>query len=109
MALPGVHITHGEVAGLTQKDQLTTATDGTVTWTYPAAYGEGVVPIVSATVQAVDSTTDSLGVQLDGEPTNTQAKFKVTRTVTNSILGINLFSIPASIGAQIIHVEAKAP
>lgn len=94
-----------------QRAKLTTATDGTVTWTYPIPYGVGVVPNIQAIVQAGAGTTDVNNVQIDGVPTSTQCKFRVTRTQlsTVALLGLTILSIPASVGAQVIHVEAKLP
>lgn len=90
--------------------QPTTATDGTYTWTYPVAYPAGTVPNVQGNVQATAGSTDVLNAQLDGVPTNTQAKFRVTRTVQSvvALLGLTILSIPTSIGAQKLHLRAEA-
>lgn len=94
-----------------QRQTLTTASDGTVTWTYPVPYGAGVVPWVGATAQATQGSTDVINVQLDGAPTNTQAKFRVTRTqiTVAALLGLNILSVPASPGATVIKVSATDP
>lgn len=91
--------------------KLTTATDGTVTWTYPTAYGAGVVPVIEAVAVGTSGSTNVVNVQMDGAPTNTAAKFRVTLTQVTSVslLGLNILSVPASPGAVPIHVTAKAP
>lgn len=88
----------------------TTATDGTYTWVYATPYPSGVIPNVQALVQATSGTTDVINVQLDGAPTNTQAKFRVTRTQLSvvALLGLTILSIPGTIGAQVLNLRAEA-
>lgn len=90
---------------------VTTATDGTITWTYPVAYGAGVVPVIEAISQATAGSTDVINVQLDGAPTNTQAKLRVTRTQQSvvALIGLTVLSVPASVGATNVHVTARTP
>lgn len=94
-----------------QARTLTTAVDGTVTWTYATPYGAGVVPIIEGMAQATFASTDVINLQLDGAPTNTAAKFRVTRTQQTvvALIGLTVLSIPASVGATTIHVTARAP
>ncbi len=89
---------------------VTTATDGTYTWTYPVAYAAGKVPNIQAICQATSGTTDVLNVQVDGVPTNTQCKFRVTRTSQTvvSLLGLTILSVPGTIGAQNLFLRAEA-
>lgn len=91
-----------------QVASLTTSTAGTVTWTYPIAYPSGTVPVIQAVGIAASGSTSPINVQLDGAPTNTQAKFRVT--VTNltavSLIGLTILSVPASPGATNINVIA---
>lgn len=91
-----------------QAATLTTDSSGSVTWTYPSAYG--AAPVVEAVAVASAGTTDVLNVQLDGAPTATQAKFKVTRTQQSvvALLGLTILSIPTSVGSTVIHAIAKA-
>lgn len=51
----------------------------TYTWTYPTAFGAGVVPICNAIAQVASGTTDLVNVQVQGTPTNTQCTFQITR------------------------------
>lgn len=94
-----------------QEAILTTAMDGTVTWTYPVAYGAGVVPVVTGLAVGTAGSTDVINVQLDGNPTNTAAKFRVTRTALSvvALLGLTILSVPASVGATKIHALARLP
>ncbi len=96
---------------LIQRAKLTTNAAGAVTWTYPIAFGAGVVPIIEAVVQAANGVTDVINVQLDGAPTNTSVTLRVTRTQLSlvALIGLTILSIPASVGAQIVHVTARAP
>lgn len=95
----------------TQAKTITTAVDGTVTWTYPVAYPSGQVPIVVGVAQATFGATDVINVQLDGTPTNTAAKFRVTRTQQSvvALIGLTILSVPASVGATTLYVTARAP
>lgn len=90
---------------------VTTTTAGTYTWTYPNAYASGVVPIVQSLAQGASGSTNVVNVQLDGVPTNTQAKFRVTLTQLSvvSLIGLTILSVPTSPGAIVLHVEALAP
>lgn len=90
-----------------QKLRVQTAADGTYTFAYPIAYPAGYVPRLSALVEAPSGSTDVINIQVDGVPTNTQAKFRVTRTQQSvvALLGLTILSIPASVGVQWIHIE----
>lgn len=91
--------------------RATTISAGTYTWTYPVAYAGGVVPIVTCTAETPAATTYIVNCQLDGPPTNTQAKFRVNRSdiTVVALLGLTILSIPASPGAITIHITAQAP
>lgn len=104
----------GSYNDLTNKPSITTIqrvraqTDasGNYTWTYPSAYGSGVVPIIS--VVAEGGSTVPLNVQIVGVPSNTSVTFKVLSLPSTSILGIVVLGAPA--GAQAyLHVTAVAP
>lgn len=90
-----------------QKIRVQTAADGTYTYTYPIGYPAGYIPRLSAIVEATSGSTDVINIQVDGVPTNTQAKFRVTRTQQSvvSLIGLTILSIPASVGVQWIHIE----
>lgn len=83
---------------------------GRYTWTYPTAYGSGVVPIVTPTVVKPSGNTASYNVQLYGDPTNASCTIEVL-VVPNTITGIlGLIGIvtPAPNGTK-IHIQAIAP
>lgn len=108
-AVPGPDGTPGTTF---QSAMLTTATDGTLTWTYPVAYGVGVVPIVWGIAQGPDPTAGAVfSLQLQGAPTNTSAKFQLSRSnaAVVALIGLTVLSIPASPGATVVTVFAKAP
>jgi len=90
-----------------QKVRVQTAADGTLTWVYPLAYPAGYIPRISAIAEAPAGSTDVINAQMDGQPTNTQAKFRVTRTQQTvvSLLGLTILAVPASVGATWIHIE----
>ncbi len=94
-----------------QRARVTTATNGTVTWTFPTPFGAGVVPRVWAQVVAASGTTDVVNVQTDGAPTNTAVNLRVTRTQQSvvALLGLTILSVPTTIGAQQVDVFAVAP
>ncbi len=94
-----------------QRARVTTATNGTVTWTFPTPFGAGVVPRVWAQVVASSGTTDVVNVQTDGAPTNTAVNLRVTRTQQSvvALLGLTILSVPGTIGAQQVDVFAVAP
>lgn len=88
--------------------QLTTDSAGSVTWNY-SAFGFTSAPVVEGTAQATAGTTDVVNVQLDGAPTSTQAKFKVTRTqqAVVALIGLTILSVPSTVGVTVIHAIAK--
>lgn len=90
-----------------QKVRIQTASDGTLTWTYPVAFPSSYIPRISVVAEATAGTTDVVNVQIDGTPTNTQAKFRVTRTQQSvvALLGLTILSVPASVGATWLHIE----
>lgn len=98
-------------AGKARKAIVTTAADGTYTWTYPVPFGAGVVPIISGTAVTAAGVSDLVNVQIEGTPTNTQAKIRVTRAgvTVAALLGLTILSIPASPGATVVHLLALEP
>lgn len=92
-----------------QKLRVQTASDGTYTYTYSASYPNGYVPRLACICEAPSGSTDIYNVQVDGVPTNTQAKFRVTRAplTTVALIGLTI-AVPvaaASVGATWIHIE----
>lgn len=82
----------------------------TYVWTYPTAFGAGVVPVVSAIVQVASGTTDLFNVQIVGTPTNTQCTFQINR-VSAGLLGVLLgaLSINPTPVAATLHCIALEP
>lgn len=91
---------------LIQRIRVQTDSSGSYTWTYPTAYGSGVIPVVS--VVAEGGSTVPLNVQLASAPTNTSATFKVLTLPSTSVLSIVVLGAPA--GAQAyLDITATAP
>lgn len=91
-----------------QRIRVTTATDGTFTWTFPNAFGVGTVPKIALVAEATAGSTDVINAQVDGTPTNTQVKVRVTRTQISvvALLGLSILSVPASPGATVVDILA---
>lgn len=82
----------------------------TYTWTYPTAFGAGVVPIVSAIVQVSVGNQDLFNVQILGAPTNTQCTFQINR-VSAGLLALLLGALslnPTPVAAT-LHCLALEP
>ena len=95
-------------ASKSRRSRLQTASDGTLTWTYPTAFDVGVVPQIQALVETGVGVTDVLNVQIEGTPTNTSCKLRVTRTNQSvvALIGLTVLSIPSSVGVQWLHLSA---
>lgn len=99
------------VAAGWQVGTVTTNSSGIATFTFPTAFGAGVVPIVMAI--AVATVANNLySVQLNSTPTNTSCQLKVNVIGGASIslvglLSLNIFSAAPS--GVVIHVAARAP
>lgn len=82
----------------------------TYVWTYPTAFGAGVVPMVNAIAQVSAGNTDLFNVQVLGTPTNTQCTFQINR-VSAGLLGLLLgaLSINPTPAAITLHMWAVEP
>jgi len=94
------------------RKQLVTmgSASSTYTWTYPTAFGSGVVPVVSGIVQVPNGTTDLFNVQIVGTPNNTQCTFQINR-VSAGLLSLLLGALsinPTPIAAT-LHLIALEP
>lgn len=80
------------------------------TWTYPTAFGAGVVPAVCAIVQVSAGNQDLFNVQVVGSPTNTQCTFQINR-VSAGLLSLLLgaLSINPTPVAATLHMFALEP
>lgn len=61
----------------------------TYVWTYPIPFDAGVVPICNGIAETAAGSTDLINVQVEGTPTNTQCKFRITR-VSSGLLSLLL-------------------
>jgi len=98
-------------ASKARKARMTSAADGSLTWTFDPPFSAGVTPIVVAVAETAQGVTDVINVQLEGTPTNTSAKLRVNRTTRSvaAVLGLTILSLPASVGATIVHAVALEP
>ena len=82
----------------------------TYTWTYPTAFASGVIPICNGIAECAVGTADLINVQLDGTPTNTSCKFKITR-YTQGVVGLvsGVLAINATPLAIVLHMTAFEP
>ena len=98
-------------ASKSRKVRITTGADGLYTWTFSPAFEEGVIPIVLAVAETASGVTDVINAQIEGAPSATTAKLRVTRTnrSTVALLGLTILSVPTSPGATVVHAIAVAP
>lgn len=94
----------------TQRQRVQVNSSGLYTWTYPVAYGSGVVPVIELMAEGPDPQAGSvISVQLEGVPTNTACKVRVSRsTTTIQVLGINVLSLASGV-ATYVHMTARLP
>lgn len=85
-----------------------TAADGSYTWTYATPFDVGVVPIILGVAETTVGNTDIINLQVEGTPTATSCKVRVTRTNRSvvALIGLTVLSLPASPGATPIHLVA---
>ena len=93
-----VHGAPSSPPDIEQRATVTTAPDGTFVWTFPQPYPFGVEPIITSLAVAQAGSPEVVNVQLDGKPTNTQAKFRVTMAQHDH---------PP--GEVLLHVTARSP
>lgn len=94
--------THASKARKARPLSVTTAT---YSWTYPTAFGAGVIPVcVCIAEDPANSATDSYNVQVVGAPTNTGCVFRIIRS--SVVLGIlNLNATPGTVNLHCIALE----
>jgi hypothetical protein len=90
------------------RGRFQTATNGTLTVTFPAGLFASA-PTIMALVEAPSGSTGTFHLQADGAATTTQAKFKVTGTLSStvSLIGLTILSINATPGALWVNVWAS--
>lgn len=98
-------------ASKARKVRVTTASDGTFTWTFATPFTNGVTPLCVATAEVTAGVTDVVNVQIVDMPTATQAKFLVNRTNRSvvALLGLTILSVPSSPGATVVHAVCLEP
>lgn len=81
---------------------------GLVDWTFSPPFPAGTVPRIAAQAEVAAGTTDVVNVQIEGTPTNTGCKLRVTRTArsTVALISLTILSVPASVGAIVVHAAA---
>lgn len=93
-----------------RKARMQSAVDGSLTWVFDVPFDVGVVPRINAIAETADGVTDVVNVQIEGTPTNTQCKLRVTRTQRSvvALIGLTILSIPGSVGATWVHASAAS-
>lgn len=101
----------GTDAAQTQALRATTAGTGLYTWTYATPFANGVVPVIECCAEGPDPQNGvTVNAQLEGTPTNTSCKIRVTRTAATvvALIGLTILSISTST-ATVIHLTARVP
>lgn len=94
------------VSPIVNRARITTATDGTYTWTYPTACPSGTVPVIQMTPEGSASVT--YNTVITATPTNTAASIKITQVTDVVLLTIHVLGVaPAS--ATVVHLTAVCP
>lgn len=93
------------VPTMIQRTRAQTNTNGSLTWTFPQAYGAGVIPIIQISVE--DSGTGAFDHKIISI-SNTSVTIQIVKTSVVSILGIDVLGIQANPQAW-IHVSAMTP
>jgi hypothetical protein len=109
---PGVYSPHGHThAGKARKSRVTGVTTATYAWTYPTAFGAGVVPIVNAIVEdPANVASDSYNVEVVGVPTNTGCTFRIIRQSAGLLaLLTGALSLNPAPGTVNLHLTAFEP
>lgn len=84
--------------------RATTSASGSYTWTYPAALPS--IPAISVAVQS--ATADIFDVKIvSASTTACTVQLGRTQAVTVALLGLTILSVPASVGAQTVHITAS--
>lgn len=98
-------------ASKARKARMTSATDGTIIWTFATPFPAGVVPRCYGQAVTAVGVTDVINVQTEGEPTNTGVKMRVNRTnkAAVSLIGLTILSVPSSPGATTVDLLALEP
>lgn len=98
-------------ASKARKARMTSAADGSLTWTFDPPFAPGVVPRCYGQAVTAQGVTDVINVQTEGEPTNTTVKMRVNRTnkAAVALLGLTILSVPSAPGATTVDLLALEP
>lgn len=88
-----------------QRTRATTATDGTYTWTFPQAYGAGVIPVVT---MATEGTASLYFQNTITAISNTAVSIKTTPIQDVTVLTIHVLGVSTAQAAN-VHLTAVAP
>lgn len=89
-----------------QRIRAQTDTSGVYTWTFPVAYGAGVVPVVSAVAEGTNASIWNAQIT---SSSNTSAVIQVNRSTTAvQVLGINVLSLQSN-PQTFVDLQAVAP
>jgi len=89
-----------------QRIRAQTNTSGALTWTFPIAYGAGVIPNVQISVE--DGTAGAIWNQQITAVSNTSVTVQITKTTSVSVLGVNVLGVAASPQAY-VHLTVTPP
>jgi hypothetical protein len=97
-------------ASKVRKQRVTGVNAATYTWVYPTPFAAGVAPIVQAIAEDPSNAAgDSYNVQAVGQPTATQAQFRIIRTSTGllSLLtgALSINTTPGNINLHLLALE----
>lgn len=104
--------TAGTAGTVIQRTRVQTNTAGLAAWTFPSAYGAGVVPVIEVVAEGPSDNSSEVVAQLEGVPTNTGASVRATRSIPTDItVGIVTYRLPVltTAGATYVHIIASAP
>lgn len=95
-------------ASRARRARMQSAADGSLVWAFDPPFDEGVVPRIQALAETAVGVTDVVNVQIEGPPTNTSVRVRVTRAARSvaSLLGLTVLSIPSSPGVTWVHLSA---
>lgn len=88
-----------------QRTRVQTNSSGAYTWTFPVAYGAGVIPIISLDIE--DGSAAIWNSQLTAV-SNTSATIQLAKSTAVTILGISVLGVAATPQAY-VHLTAVAP
>lgn len=88
-----------------RRTRAQTDTNGAYTWTFPTAFGSGITPIVSVTVE--DGSSAIWNTQITSI-SNTSVTVQLTKTTAVTVLGVSVLGVAATPQAY-VHLTAIAP